>query len=1269
MKEKNRLLKWAVVIVLVVAAGLAIYPPQNRLKGGIDLVGGTSLLYEIDTTGMRSGETRDLAHRVMSILQRRVDPNGQLNLVWRPIGSTRLEIQMPRPPKDVLARREAYNAALAKVKAKNISRIDLELALNASEAEWQTWVDAQTREVAERGPKLEALRTAYEAYKSAQADKDLDLAVEQEAAKAYDGALEEVERTVLPLGRLEDVLTLRDPRERKKELSVLRTGYPSYAPLIDEVLGQYDIWSRNKGALEDPSDLKRRIRGAGVLEFRILAERDPANPEYIQSPNPELRRPIAEYLEQLQTHGPRAQAGAKYAWFPVENVVSFMFNMRDKNLSDFDKIKDAPGTTEIMEKYAGAYYVLMHTDPAKEYGLLHDPETPWKLVRALPITDPQTGRPAVSFELDARGGRLFGELTRKNKDHQLAILLDGVAMSHATIMTQINERGQITGDFTPQRVHELVTVLEAGSLPARLKETPLMEYTVGPSLGKYNRDQGMRAAIYSLVAVVVFMAIYYFVAGVVADIALLLNLLFTLAIMALLQATFTVPGIAGMILTAGMAVDANVLIMERFREERARGVPLRKAVKLGYERAFSAIFDGNLTTLITAVILGYVGSEEVKGFALTLGFGLVTSMFTALFVTRLILNALIDAGLVKDLPMLRLITTPHIDWLRLRWVFWPVSLTIMIAGGALFVTGTLTHKEALYDIEFLGGTSVQLELKPGINLSDEEVRQRITSTQADSAASWLRSGADRLAAGTVTADPVPGRFTLKCEGLKVQQMEAMLRATFEDKLARAGVTGKEEESGPGRATTVVIDTKPEAGIALAGFQAALREGAEYARRAADNVSNAKIQTVAAVGQETTAGLAYELVTVETAKDLVQAAVMAVLEKELAVERPIRFAAVTNPPTKMEYFPIDVGVRYLENIPEWTSAVGEAAHFDVQRYKGGVAMVFTDLDPPQTLAALEKRIREIRLQPEFDTFQWRDYELFGLGAGKTVQNEAAYSKVAMVVVDPTVPYDEDAAKWEEMLAKPELNQAKLALRSEKSLRKVVQFAPTVAAASRTKATQAILLSLVAMAIYIWFRFGNVQFGLGAIVALVHDVVVPLGLMTLLDVLGVAVLRIDMAVIAAFLTITGYSVNDTIVIFDRIRENRGKLTRLSAAMINQSLNETLSRTILTSLTVFLTVFLMLLFGGPGLYGFAFAMTIGVISGSYSTLAIAVPLVYRPKVLHMISYLLATLSLFGLVALFGLPAMALLVVGAILGVLLIAAIMREVKMDRSRVSPTAT
>jgi SecD/SecF fusion protein len=268
---------------------------------------------------------------------------------------------------------------------------------------------------------------------------------------------------------------------------------------------------------------------------------------------------------------------------------------------------------------------------------------------------------------------------------------------------------------------------------------------------------------------------------------------------------------------------------------------------------------------------------------------------------------------------------------------------------------------------------------------------------------------------------------------------------------------------------------------------------------------------------------------------------------------------------------------------------------------------------------------------------------------------------MVAVDESVPSYEDRNRWADVLAKPELDLASRALQSEKSLRKVVQFAPVVAATARNQAFQAILLSFAAIAVYVWFRFGTLQFGLAAVVALVHDVAVPLALLSLFDLLGIASFRIDMAIVAALMTLIGYGLNDTIVIFDRIRENRGKLTKLSAGLINDSLNQTLSRTILTSWNVFITVAILFVLGGPGVRGFAFVMLVGTLSSTYTTLAIAVPLVYQPKLLHMVVYVLTALMLFGLVVMLGAQALLLGVVGAVILAALIGAIVIESKSDR--------
>ncbi|HRX85116.1 MAG TPA: protein translocase subunit SecD, partial [Phycisphaerae bacterium] len=772
MGNETRLWKWGVIVVLVALAILALYPPQEKLKPGIDLAGGSVLIYEIDTAGMTDQEKHGLAERVMNILKARVDPNSQFNLVWRPIGDNRLEIQMPRPPKGAKERRDRYEAALNQLRELNVSRTALEQALVLTGDARKSALEKLAHGVEGREALLEQAAHAWDAYLKVRDTGDVAEVVP--AQSEYESVLSKVQETSLPVPRLTDVLGLSE-QERKAEIEKLKKAYPAYAKAIDDVVVAYDAWVSKRGSLEDPADLKRLLRGAGVLEFRILAERDPSDPSMIAAQgNTGMSEAIAKYTSQLEKRGPRPKAGDRYMWFPIDNFVAFM---QSDSMEQALARKDSGGV--IVDQYAGKWYVLAHVDTGdQKYGLTQN-SPKWSLKRAYPSRDPATNRPVVDFVLDPRGGVQFASVTGQNIGNELAIFLDGVATSHATIRSKIGQHGQISGGFTEQRVKEIVQKLEAGSLPARLKETPLQEKVTGPSLGLHNREMGMKAAIYGMSAVIIFMLAYYLVLGALADIAVILNLLFVLAIMALLEATFTLPGIAGLALTVGMAVDANVLINERIREERERGVALKKAVKLGYDKAFSTIVDSNLTTLITAIILGYVGSEEVKGFAMTLGFGIVISMFTALFVNRVMLMSLIEWGVVKSLPMLHLIRHVSIDWLAMKRFFWPLSMICVSGGLGYFVYVAATDKEAIYDIEFLGGTSVQVELADGVTMTTQEIRREITGIgegSGPSAVQWLRDAAKYLREAKVEAVPdAVGEFTVTSDKLKPAEVDALLR--------------------------------------------------------------------------------------------------------------------------------------------------------------------------------------------------------------------------------------------------------------------------------------------------------------------------------------------------------------------------------------------------------------------------------------------------------------------------------------------------------------
>jgi len=264
--------------------------------------------------------------------------------------------------------------------------------------------------------------------------------------------------------------------------------------------------------------------------------------------------------------------------------------------------------------------------------------------------DPQYNTPYVALEFDARGARVFERITGEHVKERLAIVLDGVVYSAPVIQERIaGGRASITGSFTMEEARDLAIVLRAGALPAPVKI--LEERTVGPSLGRDSIRKGMIAMLVGGVLVVLFMAVYYQLSGLVADVALILNIILIMAGLAAFQATLTLPGIAGIILTIGMAVDANVLIFERIREELRIGKTPRAAIDIGYSRATLTILDANITTLIAAVVLFQFGTGPIRGFAVTLSIGIVASMFTAIVVTRLFFDYWTSTRRVAELSI------------------------------------------------------------------------------------------------------------------------------------------------------------------------------------------------------------------------------------------------------------------------------------------------------------------------------------------------------------------------------------------------------------------------------------------------------------------------------------------------------------------------------------------------------------------------------------------------------------------------------------------
>ena len=622
-------------------------------------------------------------------------------------------------------------------------------------------------------------------------------------------------------------------------------------------------------------------------------------------------------------------------------------------------IVQLPGVTDreralsVIQQVAHLEFRLVSSDPellrkaiagetVAGYELVRDAQNePYLLEKKVPLTGEglanayvnygQFGAPEVSFTLTSEGGKIFSQLTGANIGRRLAIVLDGKVKTAPVIQSQISDQGQITGRYTPQEAADLALVLRSGALPAPLQIEE--ERTVGPLLGNDSIRAGIKATAIGLALVFLFMAGYYLLAGIIACVALAMNFLIILGGLGIFHATLTLPGIAGIVLTLGMAVDANVLIYERMREELKLKRSMRQVITNGYGRAFSAIVDSNVTTLIAAFLLFQFGTGSIRGFAVTTTIGLTASMFTAIVVTRVIFEALYRAGWLTHVRMLHLIRETRIDFLKPRKICYLLSLTAIVGGMFYF----FQMGNRAYGIDFAGGQIQQYHFQKSVAL--ENVRAELSK--------------------------------IDLQDISLQQF------------------GSNQE--------VLVRTS---GDTLKPVQEKLKNS----------------------------------------------------------------------------FP----------------------------------------DNPAQLVRVEK-------------------------------------------VGPSVGKD-----------------------------------------LRQRATLAIFWALAGISLYVAFRFRSWSFGVAGIVALLHDVLIAVAA------LAITGRPLSLTLVAALLTIAGYSINDTIVIYDRIRELRRTTRKLSfSELINLALNQTLSRTLLTSGVTLLTVLALFFFGGDILNDFAFALLVGFISGVYSTVYIANPL----------------------------------------------------------------
>ncbi|MDD5327832.1 MAG: protein translocase subunit SecD [Phycisphaerae bacterium] len=1203
--NKNLWPKFILIITLVVIAVWTLYPPDKTLKPGIDLAGGTSLIYEIDTQGLEGMEKKDLAQRMITVLRRRIDPANIQNLVWRPQGSSRFEIQMPLASEETRQERQNFEKTRDELLAGNINpaiilrslqkpaeqrtkdfeefaqgnsdRItilnnlakvyDEHKVLRDKRDKLFTELKAPESKIAAAGLNLDdikqrigewikldeqQLKESLTAYLGSGGNLDLLTRyikiyaewseVVEQLTNAETGVNLQYKEAKTGLDRLnltEDQLKfcLETPPKslkRQRVIDELKAAFPDRSEKIDRAVAAFDEYRPFQGRLDDPRDLQRMLKGAGILEFRILPTQ--GHPEVDADE-------MAGYVERLKTKGPKYASDNKYVWCEIENIDEWKRN------------------DVFFAQFGDKFYVL--TSNKKGEILVHGAEgKDWSLKRAYPTTD-QTGRRAIGFMFDERGGRLFGNLTGENIDRPLCILLDGVAISAPNIQSRIFTQGIITGTFTQTAVVDMINKLNAGSLPARLIEQPISVKTIGPSIGADNRDKGIKSGIIGLAGTMLCMAIYYTLGGAIADAALLMNLLFTLAVMALLRATFTLPGIAGAILTIGMSVDANVLIFERIREEQLRGSSLRIAIKNGYEKAFSAIFDGNITTIMTAAILYWVGSEEIKGFAIVLILGLSSSLFTALFVTRTIFDLLLNKRIIKDhLVMLNLIHRPNINWMSLRPVFFTLSAILTIGGVAVFLTRDDT-KNSKYDIEFTGGTSVQINLKDSASLSRQDVEDKIHKIGTD-------KGNSALAAATVYSIGTSGKqyeiTTTETNRTKASIAFPQTGQTIETMTAAIAKAAKQE----GRLDNLVIT--PVSGTTT-----------EF------TVTTNQLNTFL-VGDVLRTAFPDANVSQPQVDEIVNDAILTAFTNELEIQQDLQPEI-----TSQE----KITQNITDSYPELTD------------FFGGIKITCT-IEKAATAKEINRRLADLRFKPDTQNLNWYSYEIL-TPAMTAIEPNKPVNSFVYVSAEPEAGFRElNEDEWAQF-AKNETTKVLAAAELETSLPRVTQIDPSVGAEAKTRALVAIVLSLIAILVYIWVRFGDLHFGFGAIVTLFHDTCVTVGMVTACTYIAATVIgqklligdfKIDLAMIAAFLTLLGYSINDTIVIYDRIRENRRKGT-LTAQLINNSINETLSRTLLTSTTTLLVLIVMYIFGGKGLRGFNFAMLFGIIIGTYSSIAISAPI----------------------------------------------------------------
>ncbi|WP_404308918.1 protein translocase subunit SecD [Neorhodopirellula lusitana] len=781
----------------------------------------------------------------------------------------------------------------------------------------------------------------------------------------------------------------------------------------------------------------------------------------------------------------------------------------------------------------------------------------------------ENGGPAVAFNLTDLGSGRFRALTTNNspegtRKRQLGIILDDTLLSAPNILQPISKEGRITGNFTREEVDGLVQILKAGQLPATVTKQPIAENQIDATLGADTIQKGVFAIGLSLGLVLLFILYYYRFAGIIACIALMMNLALILATMVFINQPMTLPGLAGLVLTVGMSVDANVLIFERIREELKKGAKDRMAVRNGFARATTTIVDANLTTLITAIVLYAIGTDQIRGFAVTLILGIIFSMFTAIYVSRTLFDlaerrGMLSLSMADSVNSLRAAFSGggEFDFVSRGKLMMSLSAILVVAGvAALFARGS-----GILDIDFAGGSSVQFRVDAPTET--EEVRRIVASALEDDESTEKI----QFTVNGVSMDGVEENTIFKVDSSvdEVGKLKAAIQKGFAAEssvgLSTYKVTITPAKIGPGAEETSQSSVQPN-------LQGNTEVSPFGGNAAVAPTSNQISQYEAFTNGATLTMLQDESESEETPADETPATD----DAEADAEDEVEMQSVEMPGFAYSSSDLTLGLEGSDK----ESVINEDA-----------LIKFITTAAEEAGVAINER--GIRVRPLGDeASEWRSGSALPFSSWR-IQLPLEGDKAIAV-----------------------MKQLESNLGSDPVWISSSSVGARVAGDMIGRAAGALFASLLCIIGYIWFRFQRVIYGVAAVAALLHDVLITLGAIAvsywLADALGFLLIdpfKISLTVVAALLTIVGYSLNDTIVVFDRIRETKGKAPRLTGEMINTSINQTLSRTLLTSITTLLVVVLLYAIGGEGIHAFAFALVIGVLVGTYSSMFIASPI----------------------------------------------------------------